>query len=71
MVGLQNTNNTCYMNSFVQGLLLTHAFAWRISNFNIKLKSNPSNMDEEDYEFGKKMVESVQLLQKNRKMVAD
>ena len=66
MVGLQNTNNTCYMNSFVQGLLLTHAFAWRISNFNIKLKSHPSNMDEEDYEFGKKMVESVQLLQKNR-----
>jgi len=45
------------MSSFVQGLLLTHAFVWRISNLNIKLKSHPSNMDEEGYEFGKKVVE--------------
>ena len=59
-VGLQNTNNTCYMNSFVQGLFLTDAFLWRIYNFNLKLKNNPSKMDEEDYEFGKKVVELLQ-----------
>ena len=59
-VGLQNTNNTCYMNSFVQALFLTDAFLWRIYNFNLKLKSNPSKIDEEDYEFGKKVVELLQ-----------
>ena len=59
-VGLQNSNNTCYMNSFLQGLFLTDAFLWRIYNFNLKLKSNPSKIDEEDYEFGKKVVELLQ-----------
>ena len=59
-VGLHNENNTCYMNCFVQGLFLTDAFLWRIYNFNLKLKNNPSKMDEEDYEFGKKVVELLQ-----------
>ena len=43
-VGLQNTNKTCYMNSFVQGLFLMDAFFWRIYNFNLKLKNNPSKI---------------------------
>eukprot|EP00438_Fugacium_kawagutii_P015303 Skav221892 [mRNA] locus=scaffold1395:645809:648640:+ [translate_table: standard] len=55
-VGLQNTNNTCYMNSFIQALFLTDAFVWRINSFNLKLKENPSKMDKEDFEFGKKVV---------------
>ena len=59
-VGLHNENNNCYMNCFVQGLFLTDAFLWRIYNFNLKLKNNPSKMDEEDYEFGKKVVELLQ-----------
>lgn len=59
-VGLQNTNNTCYMNSFVQGMFLTDAFIWRIYNFKLKLKNNPSKMDQEDFEFGKKVVELLQ-----------
>ena len=56
-VGLHNINNTCYMNSFVQGLFSTDAFLWRIYTFNLKLKNNPCRMDKEDYEFGKKVVE--------------
>ena len=52
-VGLQNTNNTCYMNSFVQGLFWRDAFLWRIHNFNLKLKNNPSKMDKEKYEIRK------------------
>ena len=60
-VGLQNTNNTCYMNSFVQGLFWRDAFLWRIHNFNLKLKNNPSKMDKEKYEFGK----VVELLNSN------
>ena len=59
-VGLQNTNNTCYMNSFVQGMFLTDAFIWRIYNFKLQLKNNPSKMDQEDFEFGKKVVELLQ-----------
>ena len=56
-VGLQNTNNTCYMNSFVQALFLTDAFVWRIYSFSLKLKENPSTIDKEDFEFGKTVVE--------------
>eukprot|EP00438_Fugacium_kawagutii_P025822 Skav200500 [mRNA] locus=scaffold450:321056:323736:- [translate_table: standard] len=59
-VGLQNTNNTCYMNSFIQALFLTDAFVWRINSFNLKLKENPSKIDEEDFEFGKKVVDLFQ-----------
>ena len=59
-VGLQNEGNTCYMNSFLQGLFLTDAFLWHIYNFNLKLKTNPCKMDEEDYKFGKKVVELLQ-----------
>ena len=59
-VGLQNTDNTCYMNSFVQGLFSTDAFLWRIYSFDLKLKNNPSKMEKEDYEFGKKVVELLQ-----------
>ena len=56
-VGLQNTNNTCYMNSFVQALFLTDAFVSRIYSFSLKLKENPSTIDKEDFEFGKTVVE--------------
>ena len=59
-VGLQNTNNTCYMNSFMQALFLTDAFVWRIYDFSLKLKEKPSKIDEEDFEFGKKVVELLQ-----------
>ena len=66
-VGLQNTNNTCYMNSFMQALFLTDAFVWRIYDFTLKLKAKASKIDEEDFEFGKKVVE---LLQKQFAKVA-
>lgn len=59
-VGLQNTNNTCYMNSFMQALFLTDAFVWRIYDFTLKLKAKASKIDEEDFEFGKKVVELLQ-----------
>ena len=59
-VGLQNTNNTCYMNSFMQALFLTDAFLWRIYDFTLKLKAKASKIDEEDFEFGKKVVELLQ-----------
>ena len=59
-VGLQNTNNTCYMNSFMQALFLTDAFVWRIYDFTLKLKAKASKIDEEDFEFGRKVVELLQ-----------
>lgn len=59
-VGIQNTNNTCYMNSFMQSLYMTNHFVWRIFNFQLKLKKKPSKMDKEDYQFGKKVVELMQ-----------
>lgn len=59
-VGLQNTNNTCYMNSFIQGLYLTDAFIWRLFSFKLRLKDNPSKVDQEDFEFGTKLVELLQ-----------
>ena len=43
-VGLQNTNNTCYMNSFMQALFLTDAFVWRIYDFTLKLKAKASKL---------------------------
>ncbi|CAJ1372296.1 unnamed protein product [Effrenium voratum] len=59
-VGLQNTNNTCYMNSFIQALFLTDAFIWRIFSFQLQLKPNASKIDKEDFEFGKKVVDLLQ-----------
>lgn len=56
-VGLQNTNNTCYMNTFIQGLYMTNHFVWRIMDFKVHLKKNASKMDKEDYQFGKKVVD--------------
>ena len=48
------------MNSFTQALLLTDVFVWRIYDFTLKLKAKPSQIDEEDFEFGKKVVELLQ-----------
>ena len=48
------------MNSFIQALFLTDAFVWRIYDFTLKLKAKPSKIDEEDFEFGKKVVELLQ-----------
>eukprot|EP00438_Fugacium_kawagutii_P026028 Skav202335 [mRNA] locus=scaffold781:75324:76640:+ [translate_table: standard] len=59
-VGLHNTNNTCYMNSFTQALCLTDTFVWRTNSFNLKLKENSSKMDKEDFEFGKRVVDFFQ-----------
>jgi len=59
-VGLQNTNNTCYMNTFIQALYMTNHFVWRIMNFKVRLKKNPSKVDKEDYEFGKTVVDLLQ-----------
>lgn len=59
-VGLQNTNNTCYMNSFIQSLFQTNHFLWRIFSFHLELKKNPSKVDKEDFEFGKKVVKLLQ-----------
>ena len=58
-VGLQNTNNTCYMNSFIQALFLTDSFVWHIYDFSLKLKAKPSKIGE-DFEFGNKVVELMQ-----------
>ena len=59
-VGLQNTNNTCYMNSFMQALFLTDAFFWRIYGFKLKLKDNPKDIDKKDHEFGEIVVDLLQ-----------
>eukprot|EP00928_Gymnodinium_smaydae_P018204 TRINITY_DN1692_c0_g1_i1.p1 TRINITY_DN1692_c0_g1~~TRINITY_DN1692_c0_g1_i1.p1 ORF type:complete len:1153 (+),score=163.20 TRINITY_DN1692_c0_g1_i1:165-3461(+) len=59
-VGLQNTNNTCYMNTFIQGLFLTSGFLCRIFAFHLTLKKNPSKIDQEDHEFGVKLVDIMQ-----------
>jgi len=55
-VGLQNTNNTCYMNSFVQALFLTNRFVSRIFSFELRLKANASKVDQEDFHHGTKIV---------------
>lgn len=55
-VGLQNTKNTCYMNSFMQALFLTNQFLWRIFSFRLCLKPKPSKMDIEDHELGIKIL---------------
>jgi len=60
-VGLQNTNNTCYMNSFIQSLYLTNRFVWRLFNFQLTLKKNPSKVDKEDHEFGIKVVDLMRM----------
>ena len=59
-VGLQNTNNTCYMNSFMQALYLTDAFFWRIYGFKLKQKDNPTDIDKKDHEFGEIVVDLLQ-----------
>ena len=46
----------------MQALFLTDAFVWRIYDFSLKLKAEPTKMDEEDFEFGKKVVELLQKL---------
>lgn len=66
-VGLQNTNNTCYMNSFIQSLFMTNQFVNRIFDFQLRLKKKPSKVDEEDFEFGLKL---VALLQKQMTKMA-
>eukprot|EP00927_Polykrikos_kofoidii_P031181 TRINITY_DN26851_c0_g1_i1.p1 TRINITY_DN26851_c0_g1~~TRINITY_DN26851_c0_g1_i1.p1 ORF type:complete len:1033 (+),score=188.17 TRINITY_DN26851_c0_g1_i1:366-3464(+) len=65
-VGLQNTNNTCYMNTCIQALYLTSTFLWRIFSFALTLKANPSKVDKEDHELGEKLV--VQLQSQMSKM---
>ena len=50
------------MNSFMQALFITDAFVWRIYAFSLKLKAEATKMDEEDFEFGKKVVELLQKL---------
>ena len=50
------------MNSFMQALFLTDAFVWRIYDFTLKLKAKPSKIDEEDFEFGKNVVDLLQKL---------
>ena len=44
----------------MQALFLTDAFVWRIYDFTLKLKAKASKIDEEDFEFGKKVVELLQ-----------
>mmetsp|Transcript_84739 Transcript_84739/g.265086 ORF Transcript_84739/g.265086 Transcript_84739/m.265086 type:complete len:833 (+) Transcript_84739:55-2553(+) len=59
-VGLQNANETCYMNSFIQSLFLTNRFVWRIFSFELHLKKNPSKVDKEDFETGLKITSMLQ-----------
>jgi len=59
-VGLQNTNNTCYMNTFIQALFNTSSFLRRVFTFALTLKKKPSKVDEEDFEFGVRLVEILQ-----------
>jgi len=66
-VGLQNTNNTCYMNSFIQALFMTSRFVWHLFAFTLQPKKKPSKVDEEDFDFGVKL---VQLLQRQMAKMA-
>lgn len=59
-LGLQNTNNTCYMNTCIQSLFLTSSFLHRIFAFHLTLKKNASKVDKEDYDLGKKLVKLLQ-----------
>merc|ERR1719352_62452 len=59
-VGLQNIHNTCYMNSFIQTLFMTNSFVHDLFYFKLHLKKNPSKVDKEDHELGKKIVKQLQ-----------
>mmetsp|Transcript_117375 Transcript_117375/g.318636 ORF Transcript_117375/g.318636 Transcript_117375/m.318636 type:complete len:322 (+) Transcript_117375:1-966(+) len=39
---------------------MTNRFIWRIFSFKLRLKKNPSKVDKEDFQFGRKLVEVLQ-----------
>jgi len=62
-VGLQNIQNTCYVNTVVQSLFMTNSFVHDIYNFHRRLKNNASVVDKEDHEMGRKIVKMLQRSQ--------
>eukprot|EP00435_Cladocopium_sp_Y103_P036747 s167_g9.t1 len=53
----QNNAKQTVTEEGIQGLFLTDASVWRLYSFSLKLKAKPSEIDQEDFKVGKKLVE--------------
>lgn len=59
-VGLQNIQNTCYVNTVIQSLFMTNQFVHDIYGFHRHLKKNASVVDKEDHDMGKQIIKKMQ-----------